>query len=385
MGAGALFCAACAASFLFKKNMSMPKPGEEPYNLKGKSIHELELFFRSIGEAPYRARQAFRHINAKLLSEISAFSDFPLALRRRLQERHFLPQLQLLHRSIEKKKKRKLDYYSSMERRRAAPTEKYIFELPKGPKIETVWIPAHNARRTVCLSSQAGCALRCSFCATALLPFQGNLEAWEILEQLYSVLRLHPKEKLSNVVFMGMGEPFYNYENVICAARIIHHPLGLGLGARHITISTAGVLPFIERFIRKREPFTLAISLNHSNEEGRGAIMDINRKYPMSALLQAARRFTKELDRPITFEYVMIPGVNMSKQSARELIKIAHSVRCKINLIPLNTQFHGWPRPNPQEIHHFQSQLLEANVPVFHRGSPGLGIQGACGMLALQQ
>ncbi len=183
---------------------------------------------------------------------------------------------------------------------------------------------------------------------------------------------------------MGMGEPFHNYEHVIEAARILNHPKGLHLGARHITISTAGVLPSIERFIREREPFNLAISLNHSDPQRRGSIMDIDHKYPLEKILHVSRQFTKELKRRITFEYVMIPGINMDELAIQKLIKIGHCVHCRINLIPLHTNLQGWRRPSSQEIHNFHSRLLDAGIGVFTRGSPGLKIGGACGMLSLQ-
>lgn len=376
------------------------------YQLKGKSIHELEELFAELGEPSYRAEQAFRRINKELATSLDSFTEFPLALREELKTYNSLPQLQIEHSSLDSLEAEKLSVNNSKYQKNSKspknprnsqnsfdalepypPTEKIIFALAQkaGQKraVESVWIVSER-RRTLCISSQAGCSLNCSFCATGTLPFKGNLESWEILEQVYEFIRRRPQERLTNVVFMGMGEPLHNYDNVIRAARILNHPKGLHLGAAHITISTAGVVPAIERFIRAREPFNLAISLNHTQNEGRSKIMDINRKYPLEQLLKVSRKFTRELNRRITFEYVMIPEINMDMQAVRRLIKIGRSVRCRINLIPLNTNLQSWSRPKAQEIYNFQSQLLDAGLSVFNRNSPGLEIQAACGMLALK-
>jgi len=167
------------------------------------------------------------------------------------------------------------------------------------------------------------------------------------------------------------------------AADLLHHPDGLNLGARHITISTAGVVPGIERFIDERRPYNLAISLNHPQADGRAALMDISSRHSLSDLLAAALRYTKELRRRITFEYIMMPGHNMDEKSLRELIKIAKGLYCRINLIPLNTNFAGFKAPDNQEIETFQMALRNAGILAFNRGNPGKKISGACGMLAL--
>jgi len=337
--------------------------------LKGRSLRELEEIFQELDEPRYRAKQAFRRLNRLLARSMDEFSEFPLALRARLEDMGALPALDL--------KKREVG---------GDGTEKLLFEIGseharRGARlIETVKIPSAR-RRTICVSSQSGCSLNCTFCATGRLEFRGNLETWHILDQIYEFAR-NAEEPLTNVVFMGMGEPFYNYDNVMRAARILNHPEGLNLGARHITISTAGVLPRIEQFIAAGEPFNLAVSLNHADSRERDKIMGINKKYPLDKLLSVCRKFTKILGRKITFEYIMISGYNMDEHAARKLIKVARSVHCKINLIPLNTTFEGMRRPEEREIEAFQARLYEANVPVFLRGSPGRDINAACGMLA---
>ncbi|MCB1319852.1 MAG: 23S rRNA (adenine(2503)-C(2))-methyltransferase RlmN [Leptospiraceae bacterium] len=344
---------------------------QDPQILKGKSLKELEQFFAELGEPSYRARQAFRRINKHLARSPDEFTEFSLPLRAQLNSMQCMPELPVINRD-----------------RSADGTEKFVLDIGatrrgEARKVEAVWIVSEK-RRTVCISSQVGCTLNCTFCATGTLPFLGNLQTWQIVEQVYQLIR-ERHEPVTNVVFMGMGEPFHNYDNVIRAAHILHHPDGLNLGARHITISTAGVIPSIERFIKEKEPFNLAISLNHPDVKQRSEIMDINKKFDLDQLLKVARRFTRELDRRITFEYVLIPDVNMHRDHLQKLIKIGKSVRCKINLIPLNTRLQGWRRPGEQEVAEFQSHLLDANLSVFNRGSPGLDINGACGMLALAE
>ncbi len=347
-------------------------PMEDPhYNLKGRSLGELEALFEELEEPRFRAKQAFRRVNLHLAESVDEFTEFSKELRTRLSELDALPRMEFVRSQTDED-----------------GTEKALFETgafgrAQEPKrIEAVWIVSPR-RSTVCISSQVGCTLNCTFCATGTLPFKGNLPAWQIVDQVYEFIRRR-QERPTNVVFMGMGEPFHNYENVIKAARILHHPEGLNLGARHITISTAGVIPSIERFIKDKEPFNLAISLNHADAEHRGDIMDIDRKYPLDKLLRVARRYTKELNRRITFEYVMIPDVNLGPRNAQKLIKIARSVHCKVNLIPLNTNIEGMRRPSPEEVEDFQEQLHEAGIAVFNRGSPGRTIDAACGMLALK-
>ncbi len=345
-------------------------PTETPI-LAGRFPEELAQIFKSFGEPAYRGQQAFRRINRHLTNRLEEFTEFPKALREKLESAHVLPEL-----------------HHTASSREESGTEKHVFETGidkrdgAGKKVEAVWIVS-GKRRTACISSQIGCTLNCSFCATGTLKFRGNLKAWEIVEQAYALMR-GKSERLTNIVFMGMGEPFYNYEEVIRAAKILNHPEGLGLSARHITISTAGVVPGIARFTEERQPFNLAISLNHPDPEGRRQIMDVAERFDLEELLDSIRRYAREMRRRVTFEYIMIPDVNMGEENARKLIRIARSLRSKINLIPLNTTLQGWRRPTEEEGLEFQRMLIEGGVPAFNRGSPGRTINGACGMLALQ-
>ncbi|MBI3394866.1 MAG: radical SAM protein [Spirochaetia bacterium] len=338
--------------------------------LKGRTPDELRSMFKDMGLPEYRGAQAFKRINRHLARTADDITEFPKDLRTRLAELEAMPVIDRVESSRDTDGTEKFVFQCGIDRRDSEPK-----------RVEAVWIVS-DTRRTACISSQAGCTLNCAFCATGTLKFRGNLPAWQILEQAYELIRVRG-EALSNVVFMGMGEPFYNYDNVIRAARILNHPEGLHLSARHITISTAGVIPGIERFIEERQPFNLAISLNHPDAGERASIMDVDERFPLNDLLKVVRRYGQETRRPVTFEYVMIPDVNMGAANAAKLIKIARSMKCKINLIPLNTTLHGWRRPLPEEADAFQMQLVRAGVRAFNRGSPGRQVGGACGMLAL--
>lgn len=347
------------------------------------TIEELKEFFVKLNEPSYRAKQTFLRIHKYLANDIEEFTELPKKLREYIRENQLFPVLNLSDtESIEDDSKDK-------------GTQKFIFEY-QNPKIsksrifESVWIVSEK-RRTACISSQSGCSLNCVFCATAKIPFKGNLSTWQILQQIYQMIRfrkiyVNPKEKLTNVVFMGMGEPFYNYDNVLKAAKILNHPDGLNIGARHITISTAGVIPGIERFISEKQPFNLAISLNNPFNDERSFLMDVNKKYPLEDLLKVVKKYTKLYHRNITFEYILIPNVNMSESHIKEILRIANYIKnCKFNLIPLNTNFNQWRAPTEEEILNFQQKLREKGILAFYRGSPGKKIHAACGMLALQK
>ena len=341
-------------------------------NLKGCSISELKKIFAEMEEPPYRAEQAFRRINKHLISNTDEFTEFSKSLRQTLSEEDALPRLLI-----------------RTSQTSSDGTEKCLF-VPEDIKrardekfMESVWIPS-GKRNTICVSSQYGCSLNCEFCATGRLKFGGNIPTWQILDQIYEFIRHRKGEKPSNIVFMGMGEPFFNYDSVLTAAHILNHPDGLNISAQKITISTAGMIEGIERFTREKEPFHLAISLNHPDSEKRSKMMAINRKNPLNKLLEVARRYTKSSNKEITFEYVMIPGYNMSEEDAKKLIKIVRSVNCKLNLIPLNTQLEGFRTPTDDEIVDFSEFLYNADIKFFNRGSPGKDINAACGMLALK-
>ena len=338
-------------------------------NLRGLNLGELETFFEDLGEPRYRARQTYRRLHRHRARDFAELDELSRPLRQRLGELAVLPGAEILHRAAG-----------------ADGTEKFILDVSGAPgaarRVEAVWIVSEK-RRTICISCQAGCSLDCSFCATGTLPFEGNLESWQILEQVY-LLEEARGERATNVVFMGMGEPFHNYDHVLAAAHTLSDEHGAGLGVRRVTISTAGIVPGIDRFTRERQPFKLAVSLNHPDDVGRSQIMSINCRFPLDELLDSVRRYTRSSGRRATFEYVMIAGVNLEPEHLRRLISIGRSMPCKINLIPLNTDLEGMRRPSSEEAERFQQGLVEAGIAAFNRGSPGREVGGACGMLALQ-
>ena len=343
--------------------------------LRGLTPKQLETYFLERGEPRFRADQVFRRLHHFKARSADEMTELPLALRAELGEEEAFAGLEVADRAMD-----------------GGGTEKFVLDVagPGGPRqVEAVWIVADGVaespsegRRTVCISCQSGCSLDCTFCATGTLPFKGNLDAAEMVDQVYLLERAR-NERATNVVFMGMGEPLHNYGAVIAAARLLNHPEGAAIGARRITISTAGVVPGVERFTEERQPFNLAISLNDSDPQQRASIMPVDRRYPLASLLIAARRYTEALGRTVTFEYVMIAGINMSPRHLDQLVGIARSMRSKINLIPLNTSMPGMRRPAPAEADAFRTQLVQRGVRAFNRGSPGRDVGGACGMLAL--
>ena len=335
--------------------------------LKGLTLSQLEDFFANLGEPKFRAKQLFQGIYRDRLSSFEEFSTLSKSLIAKLNEVAELPSLKVGRHLTSKD-----------------GTHKMTFKVEEDKEVEAVWIPSgDDGRKTICISSQIGCTLACKFCATGLLDFKGNLKTWQIIDQVMQVEKL-VGDRATNIVFMGMGEPMHNYFSVMNAAHMLHHPDAFNIGSKRITISTAGVITGIDRFVANHEPFNFAISLNHPNPETRKTIMGIDEKYPLEKLLTAARNFTKTLNRKITFEYVMIPNINMGKENARRLVKIARSVNCKINLIPLNTEFNGWSRPSEEEVEHFKELIKPSGVPILNRRSPGKDIHGACGMLSLR-
>lgn len=339
---------------------------EQPQYLNGMELHQLEQLIQTLGEKKYRARQLYEGFYRHRYNSFSQFSNLPKTLLASLQGCQ-IGRLQLITHL-----KSQID-----------TTQKFSFAISPTQQIEAVWIPSSdNTRKTICISCQSGCTLNCAFCATGKLPFAGNLKTWQILAQVIQVEE-QVAEKATNIVFMGMGEPMHNYFAVLRAARLLHDKDTFGFAARKITISTAGDVKGIKRFIKNQEPFNLAISLNHPDAQLRSQLMDINQKYPLSELLAAAKKFTQELKRRITFEYVMIPEVNMAEKQAEKLVRIANSLNCKINLIPLNTAYNGWRAPTETEIMMFRERIQKARVPILNRRSPGKDIHGACGMLSL--
>jgi len=257
--------------------------------------------------------------------------------------------------------------------------EKFLFKCKDGYAIETVLLRSGN-HYTLCVSSEIGCAMGCTFCKTGEMGLKRKLQAGEIVEQVLLARRISDK-KISNVVFMGMGEPFNNYDEVIKAATIMNHAKGLSIGARHITISTSGVVPYIREFSHLPFQFKLAISLNSANDTKRSELMPINRSYPLEDLLSAAKYYTIVTNKLITFEYVLLKGVNDTAKDAHELIEKLSSIPSKLNIIPYNEIDDRFKRPGEKDIQRFISYLEDVSFAVTLRYSGGRGIRAACGQL----
>jgi 23S rRNA (adenine2503-C2)-methyltransferase len=270
-------------------------------------------------------------------------------------------------------------------------TRKFLFRLIDGNLIESVLIPASPAlygsrsdRRTICVSTQVGCAYGCKFCASGLEGFSRNLRPNEIVDQIIAVER-ESGEKIDNIVFMGMGEPLANFENLMRAIRIINAPWGLGVGARHITLSTSGLAPQIRELAEEPLQIRLAVSLHGATDEVRNQIMPVNRRYNIETLLDACVYYASRKKQRLTFEYILIAGVNDAEEQAHLLAQHARRLSAKINLIPYNTvQGLSWSRPSEQRQENFLSILRKHDVAATLRREKGHDIEAACGQLRLQ-
>lgn len=271
-------------------------------------------------------------------------------------------------------------------------TRKFLFALEGGDRIESVLIPASPAlyggasdRRTLCLSSQVGCAYGCKFCASGLDGWKRNLSTGEIVGQFLAAEAISG-EKINNLVFMGMGEPLANYDALMQAVEIFNAPWGLGLGARHMTLSTSGLVPRIYDLARQSRQIRLAVSLHGATDEVRGQIMPVNRKYPLAELLEACAEYVHLKKQYLTFEYILIAGINDSPAQARDLVRICRRLRAKVNLIPYNeVEGLDWKRPGEAAQDAFLAVLEGAGVPATLRREKGHDIAAACGQLRLQE
>jgi 23S rRNA (adenine2503-C2)-methyltransferase len=328
------------------------------------SLARLEAFVAEQGEPAYRAAQVARRLWQQPAPDFAAMTELPQRLRARLEERFTLPRLAVAARQ-----------------RSADGTEKFLFRLADGEAIETVAIPDGN-RLTLCISSQAGCALQCSFCSTGVMGFSRNLEVHEIAGQVREMRLMDPPVPVTNIVFMGMGEPLMNWKAVGPTLTLLNSPDALGIGARHITVSTVGVLPGIVALGERPEQFRLAISIHAPNDALRQELMPINTKYPLAEVIDAARRF----ERRVTFEYVMLGGVNDRPEHARELAALARDCGAFVNLIPLHPGGAlGFVPTPPEAIARFARELRGAGVEVATRKSRGIDIAAACGQLRVER
>jgi 23S rRNA (adenine2503-C2)-methyltransferase len=335
--------------------------------IKNSDIREAGEIFAQLGERSYRARQLFSWLYEKNIESFDEMTNFSKDLRKSLADNFILTPLKLEEHLISK-----ID-----------GTEKFLFSTLDGNYIESVLLKndgTEEGRVTVCISSQIGCKMGCRFCQTARIGFKRNLETGEILDQLNQIRRTTGIRN-NNIVFMGMGEPFGNYENVMKAADIMNYSFGFHISARKITISTSGLTEGIERFIDEKRPYNLAISLNDTQHEKRIINMPVEKKYPFKGIVDLLKRKFPVSKNRVTIEYVMRKD-NISIDDARRLQKMFKYGRIKLNLIPLNPGDHPLEVPGQDEIDAFISELEKINVPLSVRKSLGSDIDGACGQLS---
>jgi len=335
-------------------------------SLKGLSEPELQTWCIRQGESRFRGTQLFEWLYKHGLSDPVKMVNIRKSFRDHLSENYIFQTLSMVH-------------ISSSQHE---PTQKFLFRTRDDLFIESVSI-IDGRRHTVCLSAQVGCNVGCDFCATGHMGLSRNLTAGEIVDQLIHV-RAQVQQPISNVVFMGMGEPFLNYTNVITASDIFHHQRGFGLASNRITISTAGILPKIEQFIREHRKFKLAISLNAADDPTRLRLMPINQKWGIHDLIRAGRAYSELPGRQVMFEYVLLQGVNDSPEDAQRLARLLKGIDCKVNIIPFNASGGVYHRPPEQTVNDFARILTDYRdiYRVLVRRSKGIDIEAACGQLA---
>ena len=325
---------------------------------------ELRAFAEANGHARYRGGQVVPHLWMKPVGSFAEMTDLPIAFRVLLAQHFTLPRLAL-----------------ETEQRSADGTRKFLFRMHDGQAIETVAIPDGD-RMTFCISSQAGCALQCSFCATGAMGFARNLAVHEIAGQVRELALLDPPVRATNIVFMGMGEPMMNWPSVDQVLTVLNDAKGLGIGARHITVSTVGILPGIVALGRRKEQFRLALSIHAPSDELRQTLMPVNTKYPLANVIAAAAAF----DRRVTFEYVMLGGVNDQPDHADQLAALARRCKAFVNLIPLHPGgAMGFTPTTPEAIAKFARRIRNAGVEIAIRKSRGIDIAAACGQLRVER
>jgi 23S rRNA (adenine2503-C2)-methyltransferase len=324
----------------------------------------LQAWLAQRGDPPYRRGQIVPRLWQRPVRRWADASDLPLSLREALEAEWPLPVLTLETRQVSRD-----------------GTEKMLWRLPDGEAVESVLIP-EGSRRTLCISSQAGCPLRCAFCATGTMGLKRNLAAWEIAGQVREMLLGPQPVKPTNVVFMGMGEPLLNWPAVSTALTLLNHPDGLAIGARHITVSTVGILPALAELAKRPEQFRLAVSLHAPTSALRLTLMPIEKRYRLSALLESLDAFRRR----VTFEYVLIAGVNDREEELVELAKIAKAAGAMVNLLPLHPGGAPGLVPSPQRrLASFAAGLRRRGVEAVARRSRGLDIAAACGQLRVMR
>lgn len=331
--------------------------------LVGLTADELAAIAEKHSQGGYRGKQLAKWIYEKNVRDLDGMSDLPKAFREALASGHQVAALQLVT-------------------HREAPdgTTKFLFRASDGREIESVWIPNPD-RVTACISSQVGCAMGCRFCATGQLGFERNLTPGEIVDQILAMQALKG-ERITNVVFMGMGEPMLNYDGVLKAVHLLNKAVGIGM--RSLTISTVGVVPQIKRLAQEKLQLTLALSLHAPNDALRDSLIPLNAKFRLDDLKDAVREYEEVTNRRVTLEYIMLKGLNDQPSHAQELIKWSRGLHVQINLIPFHPTGSDFEATPPAEIKRFAKTLSDAGFPTQVRAERGLEIEAACGQLKRQ-
>ena len=332
-------------------------------NIKNYTFEELKEELKELGEKPFRAEQIFRWLYIEKVKSFDEMTNLSIELREKLKQNYTMCNFNII------KKLESID-----------GTKKYLFDVLDENAIETVLMEYHHGK-TICVSSQIGCKMGCKFCASTGIPFVRSLTAGEIVEQLIAVEQ-DTGDRISNIVFMGIGEPLDNYDNVIKAIHIINHPKGLNIGARHISISTSGLVPRIYDLTNENIPCTLSISLHATNNEKRSAMMPVNNAYKIEELIQACKDYIKVTNRRISFEYALAKDNNDNLEDAKELVKLLKGMLCHVNLIPINKIENGkYTKSTNENIIKFRDYLNDHGIVATIRRELGSDIDAACGQL----
>ncbi len=331
--------------------------------IKDFTLEELKEELKTLGEKPFRAEQIFHWLYVEKVKSFDEMTNLSISLREKLEQEYTLSNFNII------KKQESQD-----------GTKKYLFDVLDGNAIETVLMEYHHGK-TICVSSQIGCKMGCKFCASTGIAFVRSLTAGEIVEQIIAVEQ-DIQDKISNIVFMGIGEPLDNYENVIKAIHILNHPKGLNIGARHISVSTSGLVPKIYDLAKENIPCTLSISLHATNNEKRSSMMPVNNAYPIEELIQACKDYIAATNRRISFEYALAKDNNDNIEDAKALVKLLKGMLCHVNLIPINKIENGnYTKSSNENIIKFRDYLNAHGIVATIRRELGSDIDAACGQL----
>ena len=331
--------------------------------IKNYDLEQLKEEMIKIGEKPFRAEQIFKWLYKDKADNFEDMTNLSLELREKLKQNYTMNNFKII------KKQEASD-----------GTKKYLFDVLDGNAIETVLMSYHHGY-TICVTTQVGCKMGCKFCASTGIPFIRNLTSAEIVEQLLAVER-DTNLRISNVVFMGIGEPLDNYKNVINAIRIINNPKGINIGARHISISTSGIVPKIYKLAEENIQCTLSISLHATNNKKRSEMMPINNKYKIEELIKACKDYIAKTNRRVSFEYALVKENNDNLKDAKELVKLLKGMNCHVNLIPINKIENGkYTKSTNENIMKFRDYLNDHGIVATIRRELGSDIEAACGQL----